>query len=302
MDDKNTIEYKLGAASDFINRGKLLHATQIYISLLEANPNILEANFNLAEIYIQSDKFDLAVTLLTDLLERIPENQEARLYFGQLMLRNSKWHEAIDVLGYIMPDEKPVVSFFLGYSHYMLKEYEIAKIDFENYLNHGGENELLYEAYLFIAKIEVETNNYEKAISFLKKAEPLYSNYWELYFYYAKCYYGLDMQEHSVLSIEKSIKLNPRELQHYSLAGKIYIKNGEYLKAEKNFKKFVELSQDVSSEIYAELGEACLKTRKTKDALNYFELALKIDPANDMAHKGKISASEIINNSRSNNG
>ncbi len=301
LNDKSTIDYKLATASEFVSLGKYLHAMQIYASILEEDPNNIEANFNLAEIYIQTGKLELVVSLLKKLLESEPENQEARLYFGQLMLRNSRWHEAINVLSYIMPNEKPVVSFFLGYANFMLQDYEIAKINFENYLKHGGENELLYEANLFLAKIEVEVNNYESALEFLKKTEPLYSNYWELHYYYAKCYYSLGMDEHSVLAIEKAIKFNPKEIKNYSLAGKIYLKDGEYLKAENNFKKFIELSQDISSEIYAELGEACLGTKKPKDALNYFELALKIDPANDIAHKGKISASKIINNSFLNN-
>jgi tetratricopeptide (TPR) repeat protein len=295
------IDFKLESAAAFLSKGKFLHAIQIYTSVLIENPDIIEANFSLAEIYIQSGNVDQAINLLKDLLGRNPENQDVRLFTGQILLRNAKWHEATEILSYILPEEKPIVSFFLGYSYFMLNEYKLAQINFNNYLKHKTENELLYEAYLFLGKIEIEFENFETALKFLKKTEPFYSNYWELHYYSAKCFYNLDMQIHAILSVEKAIKLNPKEYQSYELSGKIYLKNGDYLKAEKNFLKYIELNQNISSEIYVELGETYLKIKNAKDALGYFELALKIDPKNNEANEGKIAASRIIHNSTINN-
>ena len=301
LDNDKVIEFKLETAGAFISKGKFLHAIQIYRSILNEDADILEANFSLAEIYVQIGRLDQALALLKDLLDRNPDNQDVRLFIGQQLLRNSRWREATEVLSYILPKEKPIVAFFLGYSHFMLNEFKLAKINFDNYLKFKTENELLYEAYLFLAKIEIEFDNFEAALKLLKKTEPFYSSYWEFYYYSAKCFYNLDMQAHAIQAIEKAIKLNPNEYQSYELSGKIFLKNGDYLKAEKKFLKYIELNQNISSEIYVELGETYLKIKNAKDALSYFELALKIDPENSQASDGKMTASKIINNPASNN-
>ena len=72
------------------------------------------------------------------------------------------------------------------------------------------------------------------------------------------------------------------------------MKIGDYLKAEKNLLKFIESIDDASSDIYTKLADACLKREKAKDALNYYEIALKIDPENNSALEGIKKADHLL--------
>jgi tetratricopeptide (TPR) repeat protein len=283
-------------AGDYEAEGKPLHALQIYNTLLDDYPDSVEIYFRLANLYEHMGNITSAANLLKEFLENDPENKEVRLFLGQFFLKNLRWDEAVETLSYILPYDEPIVSFFIGYAHFMLEEYELAKINFVNFTSNDKQSELLHEANIYLAKIELIFKNYESALSYAKKAEGMYSNYWELNKIYAETYFNLGMYAHAVDFIEKAIKLNPGESVPYEWAGKIYLKLGDYLKAEKNFLKYVESIADASSDIYTKLAEACLKAQKTQDALAYYDIAIKLDPENKIALAGKDQASLLLNN------
>jgi tetratricopeptide (TPR) repeat protein len=283
-------------AGDYEAQGKPLHAAQIYNALLEEYPDSVEIYFRLANLYEHMGNITPAANLLKSFLEDDPENKEVRLFLGQFFLKNSKWNDAVETLSFILPQDEPIVSFFIGYAHFMLNEYELAKINFLNFLSYDKQSDLLHEANIYLAKIELIFKDYESALSYAKKAEGMYSNYWELNQIYAETYFNLGMYAHAVDFIEKAIKLNTGESSPYAWAGKIYLKLGDYLKAEKNFLQYIESIEYASSDIYTKLAEACLKAQKTQDALAYYDIAIKLDPENKIALAGKDQASSLLNN------
>ena len=296
MKNKYQLEHKLKTAKEFEASGKLLHAVQVYKNIIENYPDETEAYFNLADLYEHFDKVDSAIVLLEDFLDYDPHNKEVRLFLGQFMMRNERWSEANDILSYILVEEEPIVSFFLGYSNFKLKEYKLSKTHFLDFVSIEEHSELVQEAYLFLAKIEVELLEFKSALTFAKKAEVLYDNSWELNSIVAISYFKLGMYSHAVSSVEKAIKINGKEKSLRELAGKIYLKSGDFLKAEENFLKYIELTETASSELYSNLGEACFKGKKPKEALTYYEMALKIDPENTTALTGKKQATSALEN------
>ena len=136
---KYQVEHKFKTALNFESNGKLLHAVQIYTGLIIDYPDYTEAYFKLAEAYEKSKNIKPAISLLKKFLSSDPENKEVRLFLGQYLLRNSFWEEANNVLSFILPEEEPLVSFFLGYSHFMLEEFELAKINFLNFISRSEE-------------------------------------------------------------------------------------------------------------------------------------------------------------------
>ena len=295
MDIKYQIDYKLKLAHDYQAQEKPLHALQIYETIINETPQCVDAYFGAAELYEQMGNVKPAIELLKVFLETDPENKTVRLFLGQFLLRNSRWEETVEILSYILPEEEPVVNFFMGYAHFMLNEFEFARINFLNFISVSEQSELVHEAHIYLAKTEIKLCNYEKALTYAKKAELMYTNYWELNAIYADIYYNLGMHAHAVSPIEKAIKLNPNEPSVFELAGRIYFKLGDFIKAEKNFLKHIEASSDPLADAYAKLAEACLKGNKANDALAYFDIALKMDPENKYAIEGKKSASKIVN-------
>ena len=296
MDQDYQLKHKMKVAQNFELEGKLLHAAQIYNQIIQEYPDYVEVYFNISNLYEHMGNIIPALELLKSYLENNPDNKDIRLFLGQYLLRNSKWEEAIDIFSFILPEDEPIVAFFVGYAHFMLEEYELAKINLDNFISVENKSELIQEANIYLAKICLKMNDYENALLYAKKADVLYSNFWELNQIYAETYYSLGMYAHAVSPVEKAIMLNPSEPSPYETAGRIYLKLGDYSKAEKYFLKYIETIEDASSDIYAKLAEACLKGEKPKEALAYFDIAIKLDPENKTALAGKNKAAYILNN------
>ncbi len=294
MLDENQITHKMKIASDYEMEGKLLHAVQIYNSIIIDNPDFTDAYFALGEVYERIGNINPAVKLIRNFLTSNPENKEVRIFLSEFLMRNKRWDEADEVLSYILPEEEPVISFFLGYSHFMQKDYEVAKINFLNFLKHGEPEEMLQEAKLYLAKIDINLKDFKSALDYLKKTEVVYSNFWEWNLLISVVYYNLGMYTHAIVPVGKSLKLNPQEKSINKWAGKIYLKTGDYQKAEKQFLDYIDAGESAGADIYAELAEACLKSKKPADALAYFEIALKLDPDNKFAEEGKKNADTVI--------
>jgi tetratricopeptide (TPR) repeat protein len=86
------------------------------------------------------------------------------------------------------------------------------------------------------------------------------------------------MFNHAVTPINRALQLNSKEASIKEFAGKIYFNLEDYKKAETYFTEFIEISSEVSAEIYTMLAKSFLKQRKKKEAKLFFELALNVDP------------------------
>jgi tetratricopeptide (TPR) repeat protein len=294
MMDKNQIDHKMKLAAEFEMQGKLLHAAQVYSSIINNKPGFTDAYFALGEVYEKLGNIEPAIELIKNYLSKDPENKEVRIYLSEFLMRNKKWEEANEILSYILPEEEPLISFFLGYSHFMQKDYEVARINFVNFLQRGDQDEMLQEANLYIAKIDINLKDFNSALEFLKKTEAVYSNFWEWNLLISVVYYNLGMYTHAIKPVQKALALNPKERSASKWAGKIYMRTGDYIKAEKQFLNYIEAGDNAEADIYAELAEACLKSKKTADALAYFEIALKLDPENKFALEGKKNVHTIL--------
>ena len=284
MDDER-IKFKLKLASAFISEGKNLHAVQVYLNLIEETERE-EIYFHLAELYEDMGFIDSGKNILSNLV-RLKNNNDATLYFGQYLLRNSRWIEAIEILNSIS-ETTPAALFLIAYSYMMLNEFELAKEYFADFITFDEKNDLKQEANLYLAKIEYELKNYDSALTYAKDAQFIYSEFWELNLVLAKVYYSLNMFTHSVLPIEKAIKLNPKDTAVLEFAGKIYFQLEEFKKAEHYFSECIENSSEISAEIYTLLAKSFLKLLKVKEANLFVDLALKIDPAYQPALATKV--------------
>lgn len=283
--DNEKLKYKLKEVRSYIAEGKKLHAIQILQSLISEDA-IDEVYFQLAELYESLNFVDSGKKVLYDLLDRFPDDIDAKLFCGQYLLRNSKWFDAIEVLNHITMSNPPAL-FLIGYSYMMLNEFELSKEYFQKYISSNDDKELNQEANLYLAKIEYELNHFDAALRYAKKAQFLYSDFWELNLILAKVYYSMEMFTHAVKPIQKALQLNPKDPSTIEFAGKIFYQLEDYKRAEHYFSEYVEMNSEVSAEIYTMLARSFLKQSKTNEAKLFFELALHIDPEYSPAISGK---------------
>lgn len=285
---------KIKKAKEFEAKGKYLHAIQVYQSLIEEFPGVPDSYINLADIYQIIGKKKSAENILKLILNRQPDNYEIKLYYIQFLMHNEEWNEALNLL-LSLSIEDPFASYLTGYCYFSLNDYELAKVHLLGFIISDEEPELIHEAYLILAKLEVELKQYENALKYAKKAEVMYDDDWELQLIIAKIYYYLKMYTHSSDAVNKGIKLNKKEAVLYKWAGKINLKLVDYNKAKKCFEKYISLQKDITPNDYSYLADAYLKSGKLNEALIFYNNAIKLDPKNKRALEGKDKTNDLLN-------
>ena len=289
------IEHKLNTAKEFEAEGKFLHATQIYHSLISEYPDNIEAYINLADVYQSTGDIESSVKVLKSILVKQPDNNEIKLYLSQFYMQNKEWSNALELLSKLSSKD-PFIAYLSGYCQFKLANYEIAKLFFLSFITSDEEPELVFEAYFLLAKTEFELDQYESSLKYARKAEIMYNNHWELSLLIAKNYFCLGMFTHASDIILKGIKLKSDEPMLYEWAGKINMKLDNFVKARNYFQKQIELKDKITSGDYTFLAEACLKSGKLKEALGFYDTAIKIDPRNISAIKGKEYTNQLLTN------
>ena len=284
------VEYKIQIAESFEREGKLLHALQIYYILLKNKHHKKTAVIKLADIFQKFGKIEKAIILFEDyLFENL--DIEMQKYFAHYLIKNEKYEKALEVLEYISKESNPEIYFLNGLANYKLHDYEISKINFNEFIRKNKRSDLLPEAYLFLSKSYRHLKNYDLALENAKLSELIWNRNFELYLNLAKIYFHKEMYLHAFEAISKAIKINSSEFRLYKWAGKILYFMGEFEKAEDYLKTFINESDAVQdSEIYSLLGGTCLKNKKYNEARDYFELSLQLDPENESALKGKLES------------
>jgi tetratricopeptide (TPR) repeat protein len=282
--------HKFEAARHFEQEGRSLHAMQLYMRLLEDYPLESGAPIALSALYDKSGKIDNAKSVLLNALTGNPDNIVLRLYAGHYYFKLEEWDRTIDILSRFIPEQEPIALFFTAYAYFMLDNLKLSKHYFLLYIKLKEPHDYLRDAYIYLAKIFIRLENYETALDYVKKADAMFSGHFEVHFLFAIAYYHLEMYTHALADIDKAHKLDRGNLQVIEWAGKITLKLGDYKKAEKHLRKYIEHVEDANADTYTALGTACMFNKKTKEAEQFFNTALRIEPK----HPGALSGSKRL--------
>jgi tetratricopeptide (TPR) repeat protein len=289
------LEYKIKKAVEFEKSGKILHAVQIYNSLIDENPGYIDSFIRLALLYEKTGHIESVKKTYKKGLKFNPNDTALSLSSGQFFIRNKLWGEAEKVLKNVSPEEEPLVSLLIAYAYFNMEEYEIAKMHLLKFIISDVQPELIHEACLFLAKIEYIFHRFEDALKYIHRAELLLNDFWELHFIKAKILYRQKMYSHSASEIKLAIKLNSEEPELHSWAGKIYIKCKDFEKAEDHLIKFIRSQDSVSTDTHLDLADVFQEQNRFSEAERYLNEVLKNDPENPEISRRKETLSKLIN-------
>lgn len=283
------IVYNLKKAQEYEDKKDFLTPLQIYLKLLDEYPNERVVLVRLVLLYEKLSKIPIVIKSLDKYVEAFPDDEEMMLFYGDILIRNHLYDKAVDVLTLVAGNQKVTAKYMLSLAYFNLKEYKIARINLEKFIEQYRGSHLIPNAYVFLAKTLIELNDTDKAYEVIKNAEQIFSLDNELYLVLSQVYYKKEMYFHAYDSIKKSIKLNNKP-EAFEWAGRILIKMGEYENAYKYLKNSITI-ENPSADTFSLLGLTFLYKNNNNEALNYFNKALAIDPHNAIAKEaiGKIN-------------
>lgn len=278
-------ESKFEKAEQFFNEKKYLHAIQIYQSLLDLPHLKRKAVIKLIEIFGIQNQFDSAVNVFKRYLSEEENDEDMLTFYAQFLIKNERYLEAHDVLSSISNDKRPERNFLMGIVNYYLEDYQIAVINFAEFIKRNKKSELLPQAHLFLSKCYLKKNEISLALEHAKESEKIYNQDYEVYSTLAIIFYEKEMYYHALDNIQKSIKLNTGDINSLLWSGRILLKMGEPEQA----KKILEYSVDISNENIETLnmlGMISLEASDYNSAEEYFNKVVKLDPENQEAKDG----------------
>lgn len=278
------LEAKFNKANQLFEQKKYLHAIQLYKYFLDEPEFSRKALIRLTEIYDIQNQTEAAISLFEDYLEHHLDDDNLRTYFAQFLIRKSYYQEAHQILSGVSTKAQPEKNFLMGLVNYYLNDYDVAQINFQEFVKQNPKSDLLPEAFHYLSKCHIELKFFDAALKYTETALKLDSQNPYLFKTRALIYYQKEMYFHAAESIKKAQTLNPLDYELLKIAAKIFFKLGEYDKAQRDLRLYLDKTEP-DSEALALMGIILKELKNFKDALAYFELTLKLNSSNELAKK-----------------
>ncbi|MBN1761158.1 MAG: tetratricopeptide repeat protein [Chitinispirillaceae bacterium] len=246
LDKKNTT-VTLELAHAALEAGIYQKALTLYDQLLEKNGTDSSnapqcARRGIALFYL--NRVDQSEEALLECVKRFPDNAEAYCFLGQIEASRG------------LPSEKAV-----------------------NYFNRSIAIDSTYsEAWYQLARVYMLQKLYPKARELLLKAVSINPFHSKSHSRLGMVYYYLDYPELAKKSYQTALILNPDDFNtHYNLGELLYGIIGDTIAAVQEFKQALALNPRLYEAAF-KVGLICMKNGMNKEAIGYFEQALKESP------------------------
>jgi tetratricopeptide (TPR) repeat protein len=262
--------------------GKIDIAQNLYIKILEINPNYADAHYNLGVIFQELRENQKAKDCFEKVIEIDPNYVNALNNLGVIfkeLKENQKAKECFEKAIELKPDYVDAHN-NLGVMFQGLGEYKKAKDCYEKAITI---NPNYVDAHNNLGVIFKELKENQKAKECFEKAIEINPNFADAYNNLGNIFKKLKENQKAKDCFEKSIKINPNYVNALNNLGNIFNELGEYQKAKDCFEKAIKINPNYVNalnnlgNIFNELGEY----QKAKEC---FEKAIEINPNHAGAH------------------
>lgn len=278
-DDEDTI-YLLG--NSLYQLGFLEETRRVYNYLVDLNPQDDELKIYLAEIEIEEGKDIEALEILHSIDESSPTYPQALLVEADYYMLNDLPEVSLQKLeeaNNLLPNE-PVILFALAEVYYTISDFNHA-INYYEGLVESGHDELagtlisgrLGDAYLMIG-------DYQEAVFYLKEALTFKDDP-EIYFQLGFAYIAQEEYEKAIDSLNRAKLLDPTLIGVYVLLSNSYEYLQKFRKALEILEEAITIN-DMDTDLYIAAGEIATKSQDYDRADKYYKKALELEPDNDL--------------------
>ena len=234
--------------------GRFEEAEQFYKTILESQPEHLDALNNLGALLLQNNRFEEAEEYCKKAIELKPDFAEAHNNLGFVLQKLNKYDEAIIIY-------KKVIAL---------------KPDF-------------LQAHSNLGLILQKLNKHNEAIKKYKKVLELKPDYFEVHYNLGVALEKCNKIKDAIACYKKAIELNQNYVDAYNNLGGLLQYEGKLDEAEVCYKKVIELKPD-HLRIYYNLAALLDGQNRKDEAEKYYQKAIQIHPNDKEAliNKGQI--------------
>ncbi|MEJ6951635.1 tetratricopeptide repeat protein [Natronospora cellulosivora (SeqCode)] len=184
---------------------------------------VIEDHVNLAILYKEAGKLDLALELYYQILEEDENRRSIYLNMGNIYIEQGKYQLAIDILnrGLEIDSTFLAIRTSLAEAYYRNENYEKAKEHFSVVINN---NPNIYQAYFYLGEIyNLVEGNHEAAINYYQRAINYNRSYVRAYLALGNLHLQNDEYYRAMAQFMNALESNPNHAEaHYRLALAFY--------------------------------------------------------------------------------
>jgi len=241
-DSKDVKTYYMVAQLEMMSKN-IDGAIQAYNSILQINPSDLNARYRLGLMFI--DKKDLAGAgnVAEELGKRAPKSGLGNTIKGLVYFERKSYRDALAELEKGLTKQTNLIAiYFLGLSHYMLGENELALTQFQKALNY---NPSFVQARLLSAIVLLSQNRFDNVIEELNKVLEKDPENAVAYSLLGSVYIAKGSNDEGMKDLDKAVSLDPRLVDAYMKKGVVSLELGNQKSAKASLRTAVKVAPDV---------------------------------------------------------
>lgn len=284
----------LDQARHLVEQGKVLHAIQVYHRILAAEPQCLEASFELSSIYLESGHFEFAEQMLQRAYEQSGQKPKIIFMLGNLRLRQGNFDKAISYYKMLDQRKMPEVHFNMGIAYFYKNNFKLAEHHLRLTMKYDPRFPKINES---LGELLIKRKAYAEAITYLKRGRQSDPYSCVNHFLLGVAYAHLFDWQNAYDSFVTAIEMDPNEVSAWQMCGRALLRLGRPEEAEQYLRKAYDLNPHLPDAL-VDLGHLHLQRGETDTAARFFDQALEVDPGNPEATDGKVKA-RILSRKRS---
>lgn len=262
--------------------GDLASASEIYRSILDRQPEHIDANFLLGTLNMQQEDLDEATVLLKKAIALKPDHVEAYNKLAIVFQKQGKLIEAIEIFNQILSigPENANVYFNLGNLYNKLNKYDMAVESFGKTIFFKPND---HEAHNNLGAILRKMGKFDEAVESYKTALKLKPDYTEAHFNIGNVFKDLNILDDAVASYRQALALEPDYAIAISSLGNVLLQQGKTEEAIASLKQAIVIKPDYA-EAHNNLGMILSREGRHEEALSSFNNAIKLKPEDYRVH------------------
>jgi len=200
--------------------------------ILEINPFLSEAWFNLGQLYFSQHNYTQALDAFDYSLAINPKDMQACLQKAHVLLNLERFDEAVEhYMEFIENADTPLKGLIYGYigeCYEYLEKNEKAIYWYQKSLELEPES---YDSLVGLGICMLEQEKYRDGMVFLQKAIEIDPEFSEAYVYLAEAFLGIDDLDSALESYKKSLECDPNQPETLIAAGNILLEKEDFVSA-----------------------------------------------------------------------
>ncbi len=258
-----------------------LEATYTPTPLAGLTPHPIIEAYQIALRAFERREWDRVITFLNQAVQAESSAADIHTLIGETYRLQAAYSQALEAFNNAISADPAYAPAYLGRARVSLalstQRREDVRGDLETAVSLDAD---LAEAYLELAKLDLEEEKYEQALAALEQAAARLPDSPLLYLYRAQVFLALDQPAQALQDALKANQLDITMLEGYRVLGQAYQANDRFVDSITPLDIFQRYTDQPSAQVYIWLGQAYVINGEVEAALQSFNQALALDRSN----------------------